>query len=125
MAVDILGRGNLRAPAAPARPCWPTEIAAALNKPLIQWHIKSAAKAQQGLSGSDAVSRLRNSQFGEAASTISAITSAGANLWDAFEANTASVLLIDEIDKANIEYPNDLLLELDHIELLIKNGPDP
>ena len=92
------------------------EIARALNKPLIQWHIKSTTKAQQGLYEYDAVSRLRDSQLGDPrVGDISNYIVRG-KLWEAFEADAAPVLLIDEIDKADIEFPNDLLLELDRME---------
>ncbi|WP_448190873.1 AAA family ATPase [Azospirillum sp. sgz301742] len=92
------------------------EIARALNKPLIPWHIKSTTKAQQGLYEYDAVSRLRDSQLGEErVHEISNYIVRG-KLWEAFEAPAAPVLLIDEIDKADIEFPNDLLLELDRME---------
>src|ERR1700748_2537815 len=92
------------------------EIARALGRPLIQWHIKSTTKAQQGLYEYDAVSRLRDSQLGDPrVGDISNYIVKG-KLWEAFEAETAPVLLIDEIDKADIEFPNDLLLELDRME---------
>ena len=92
------------------------EIAKALGKPLIQWHIKSTTKAQQGLYEYDAVSRLRDSQLGDPrVGDISNYIVKG-KLWEAFEADAAPVLLIDEIDKADIEFPNDLLLELDRME---------
>ena len=92
------------------------EIAKALGKPLIQWHIKSTTKAQQGLYEYDAVSRLRDSQLGDPkVGDISNYIIKG-KLWEAFEADAAPVLLIDEIDKADIEFPNDLLLELDRME---------
>jgi len=92
------------------------EIAKALGKPLIQWHIKSTTKAQQGLYEYDAVSRLRDSQLGDPrVGDISNYIVRG-KLWEAFEADEAPVLLIDEIDKADIEFPNDLLLELDRME---------
>ncbi len=92
------------------------EIAKALNKPLIEWHIKSTTKAQQGLYEYDAVSRLRDSQLGdERVHDISNYIVRG-KLWEAFDADEAPVLLIDEIDKADIEFPNDLLLELDRME---------
>jgi len=92
------------------------EIAKALGKPLIQWHIKSTTKAQQGLYEYDAVSRLRDSQLGDPrVGDISNYIVRG-KLWEAFEADAAPVLLIDEIDKADIEFPNDLLLELDRME---------
>src|SRR5687768_6976717 len=92
------------------------EVAAALGAPLITWHIKSTTKAQQGLYEYDAVSRLRDSQLGDPrVSDIRNYIRRG-KLWDAFEAQTRPVLLIDEIDKADIEFPNDLLLELDRME---------
>ena len=92
------------------------EIAKALGKPLIQWHIKSTTKAQQGLYEYDAVSRLRDSQLGDPrVGDISNYIVKG-KLWEAFEAEDPPVLLIDEIDKADIEFPNDLLLELDRME---------
>src|SRR6202044_3426065 len=91
------------------------EVAAALGHPLIEWHIKSTTKAQQGLYEYDAVSRLRDGQLGdERVHDIANYIKPG-KLWEAFEASGATppVLLIDEIDKADIEFPNDLLLELD------------
>ncbi len=92
------------------------EIAKALGKPLIQWHIKSTTKAQQGLYEYDAVKRLRDSQLGdERVHDISNYIMRG-KLWEAFEADEQPVLLIDEIDKADIEFPNDLLLEIDRME---------
>jgi MoxR-like ATPase len=92
------------------------EIAEALGRKLIAWHIKSTTKAQQGLYEYDAVARLRDSQLGDArVHDISNYIIKG-KLWEAFEADTAPVLLIDEIDKADIEFPNDLLLELDRME---------
>jgi MoxR-like ATPase len=92
------------------------EIAAALGRPLIEWHVKSTTKAQQGLYEYDAVSRLRDSQFGdEKVQNISNYIKKG-KLWEAFTAKDNPVLLIDEIDKADIEFPNDLLLELDRME---------
>ncbi len=92
------------------------EIARALGRKLIAWHIKSTTKAQQGLYEYDAVSRLRDSQLGEAkVHDISNYIVKG-KVWEAFEADQAPVLLIDEIDKADIEFPNDLLLELDRME---------
>ena len=92
------------------------EVAAALDMPLISWHIKSTTKAQQGLYEYDAVSRLRDSQLGdEKVHDIGNYIRKG-KLWEAFEADRQSVLLIDEIDKADIEFPNDLLLELDRME---------
>jgi MoxR-like ATPase len=95
------------------------EIARALGKPLIQWHVKSTTKAQQGLYEYDAVSRLRDSQLGDPrVHDISNYIVKG-KLWEAFEAEEAPVLLIDEIDKADIEFPNDLLLELDRMEFYV------
>jgi MoxR-like ATPase len=92
------------------------EIAKALNAPLLQWHIKSTTKAAQGLYEYDAVSRLRDSQLGDPkVSDISNYIRRG-KLWEAFTSAERPVLLIDEIDKADIEFPNDLLLELDRME---------
>lgn len=92
------------------------EVAAALGMPLIAWHIKSTTKAQQGLYEYDAVSRLRDSQLGnDKVHDIGNYIRKG-KLWEAFTAEQKSVLLIDEIDKADIEFPNDLLLELDRME---------
>ena len=92
------------------------EIAKALKAPLLTWHIKSTTKAQQGLYEYDAVSRLRDSQLGDSrVSDIRNYIKRG-KLWDAFTADERPVLLIDEIDKADIEFPNDLLLELDRME---------
>ena len=92
------------------------EVAAALGAPLITWHIKSTTKAQQGLYEYDAVSRLRDSQLGDPrVSEIGNYIKRG-KLWEAFVAPVRPVLLIDEIDKADIEFPNDLLLELDRME---------
>ena len=92
------------------------ELAAALGKPLLRWHIKSTTKAQQGLYEYDAVSRLRDSQLGEdRVHDIRNYIRKGM-LWQAFEADEQVVLLIDEIDKADIEFPNDLLTELDKME---------
>ena len=91
------------------------EVAKALEKPLIEWHIKSTTKAQQGLYEYDAVSRLRDSQLGdEKVHDITNYINKG-KLWEAFTAEELPVLLIDEIDKADIEFPNDLLLELDQM----------
>ena len=92
------------------------EVAIALGKPLIQWHIKSTTKAQQGLYEYDAVSRLRDSQLGDAKVHDIANYIRKGKLWEAFDASEQAVLLIDEIDKADIEFPNDLLLELDRME---------
>jgi MoxR-like ATPase len=92
------------------------EIARSLGAPLLSWHIKSTTKAQQGLYEYDAVSRLRDSQLGDPrVSDIGNYIKRG-KLWEAFESETRPVLLIDEIDKADIEFPNDLLLELDRME---------
>ncbi len=95
------------------------EVAAALGMPLFQWHIKSTTKAQQGLYEYDAVSRLRDSQLGDPrVHDISNYIVKG-KLWEAFESETQSVLLIDEVDKADIEFPNDLLRELDRMEFYV------
>lgn len=95
------------------------EVAQALNAPLIEWHIKSTTKAQQGLYEYDAVSRLRDGQLGdERVKSIGNYIKRG-KLWEAFAAEERSVLLIDEIDKADIEFPNDLLLELDRMEFFV------
>jgi len=92
------------------------EVAEALGLPLIAWHIKSTTKAQHGLYEYDAVSRLRDSQLGEArVKDIRNYIKRG-RMWDAFTTEGGAVLLIDEIDKADIEFPNDLLLELDRME---------
>ena len=92
------------------------EVAKAIKAPLIEWHIKSTTKAQQGLYEYDAVSRLRDSQLGdERVKDIKHYIKRG-KLWDAFTAAERPVLLIDEIDKADIEFPNDLLQELDRME---------
>ncbi len=95
------------------------EVARALGHPLIEWHIKSTTKAQQGLYEYDAVSRLRDGQLGdERVHDIGNYIVRG-KLWEAFEAPEPVVLLIDEIDKADIEFPNDLLLELDRMEFFV------
>lgn len=95
------------------------EVAKALNKPLIEWHIKSTTKARQGLYEYDAVARLRDSQLGnERVNDISNYIIKG-KLWDAFESEEQAILLIDEIDKADIEFPNDLLQELDRMEFFV------
>jgi len=95
------------------------EVAAGLGMPLLQWHIKSTTKAQQGLYEYDAVSRLRDSQLGdERVQDIANYIKKG-KLWEAFEADEQVVLLIDEIDKADIEFPNDLLVELDRMEFFV------
>jgi MoxR-like ATPase len=95
------------------------EVAAALDMPLLQWHIKSTTKAQQGLYEYDAVSRLRDSQLGdERVKDIHNYIIKGV-LWQAFTADQPVVLLIDEIDKADIEFPNDLLREIDRMEFYV------
>ena len=95
------------------------EIANALGKPLFEWHIKSTTKADQGLYEYDAVSRLRDSQLGdERVKDISNYIVRG-KVWDAFDSENKPVLLIDEIDKADIEFPNDLLRELDRMEFYV------
>jgi len=95
------------------------EVAKALNAPLITWHIKSTIKAQQGLYEYDAVTRLRDSQLGdERVKDVSNYIKKG-KLWEAFTSPTRPVLLIDEIDKADIEFPNDLLQELDRMEFFV------
>jgi MoxR-like ATPase len=92
------------------------EVARALGRPLYQWHVKSTTKAQQGLYEYDAVSRLRDSQLGDGrVGDIANYIKPGV-LWDAFASETPAVVLIDEIDKADIEFPNDLLRELDRME---------
>jgi hypothetical protein len=89
------------------------EVARSLKRPLVQWHIKSTTKAQQGLYEYDAVSRLRDSQLGDAhVGDIAHYIKRGV-LWEAFESESPAVVLIDEVDKADIEFPNDLLRELD------------
>lgn len=92
------------------------EVAAALGLPLLQWHVKSTTKAQQGLYEYDAVSRLRDSQLGDDRVKDIANYIVKGVLWQAFEADTPTVVLIDEVDKADIEFPNDLLRELDRME---------
>ncbi|WP_295558871.1 MoxR family ATPase [uncultured Hyphomicrobium sp.] len=95
------------------------EVARALGAPLIEWHIKSTTKAQQGLYEYDAVSRLRDGQLGdERVKDIRNYIKRG-KLWDAFVSEVRPVLLIDEIDKADIEFPNDLLQELDRMEFFV------
>ncbi|MBN4668234.1 MoxR family ATPase [Pandoraea nosoerga] len=95
------------------------EVAAALDMPLLQWHVKSTTKAQQGLYEYDAVSRLRDSQLGDERVRDIANYIVKGVLWQAFEADRPTVLLIDEIDKADIEFPNDLLRELDRMEFYV------
>lgn len=95
------------------------EVARALNMPLYQWHVKSTTKAHQGLYEYDAVSRLRDSQLGdERVHEIGNYIVKG-KLWEAFESEQRAVLLIDEVDKADIEFPNDLLQELDRMEFYV------
>jgi MoxR-like ATPase len=95
------------------------EVAAGLGKELIQWHIKSTTKAQQGLYEYDAVSRLRDSQLGDGkVEDIGQYIKRG-KLWEAFTSDEQVVLLIDEVDKADIEFPNDLLVELDRMEFFV------
>ncbi|MEE9588328.1 MAG: MoxR family ATPase [Hyphomicrobiaceae bacterium] len=95
------------------------EVADALGTPLIEWHIKSTTKAQQGLYEYDAVSRLRDSQLGDARVQDIAYYIKRGKLWDGFVMDERPVLLIDEIDKADIEFPNDLLQELDRMEFFV------
>jgi MoxR-like ATPase len=95
------------------------EIAAALGRPLHEWHIKSTTKAQQGLYDYDAVARLRDSQLGDDRVHDIANYIVRGKIWDAFASAEQSVLLIDEIDKADIEFPNDLLQELDRMEFFV------
>ena len=95
------------------------EVAKSLDLPLIEWHIKSTTKAQQGLYEYDAVTRLRDSKLvDERVKDISNYIQKG-NLWEAFTSEKKAVLLIDEIDKADIEFPNDLLQELDRMEFYV------
>jgi MoxR-like ATPase len=95
------------------------EVARALSRPLYEWHIKSSSKAQQGLYEYDAVSRLRDSQLGDARVHDIRNYIVKGRLWEAFESEVQPVLLIDEIDKADIEFPNDLLRELDRMEFFV------
>jgi MoxR-like ATPase len=95
------------------------EVAKRLNAPLLQWHIKSTTKAQQGLYEYDAVARLRDSQLGDSRVHDIGQYIVKGKLWQAFESDVPVVLLIDEIDKADIEFPNDLLLELDKMEFYV------
>ena len=94
------------------------QVAGSLNLQIFEWNIKSTTKAQQGLYEYDAVSRLRDSQLGAKISDVGKYIKKG-KLWSAFETKKKSVLLIDEIDKADIEFPNDLLQELDKMEFYI------
>src|SRR6266536_2371281 len=95
------------------------EVARALGMPILEWHIKSTTKAQQGLYEYDAVSRLRDSQLGDQRVHDIHNYIVKGMLWDAFVADARPVLLIDEIDKADIEFPNDLLQELDRMEFFV------
>ena len=95
------------------------EVADALKAPLITWHVKSTTKAQQGLYEYDAVTRLRDSQLGDPRVKDVKNYIRRGKLWDAFDMDVRPVLLIDEIDKADIEFPNDLLLELDRMEFFV------
>jgi len=95
------------------------EVAQALGRPLIEWHIKSTTKALQGLYDYDAVSRLRDSQLGDERVHDIANYIVRGKVWDAFDSDQQPVLLIDEIDKADIEFPNDLLQELDRMEFFV------
>lgn len=95
------------------------EVARSLGVPIIEWHIKSTTKAQQGLYEYDAVSRLRDSQLGDARVKDIRNYIRRGKLWEAFEMGVRPVLLIDEIDKADIEFPNDLLRELDRMEFYV------
>jgi MoxR-like ATPase len=95
------------------------EVARALNRPLHEWHIKSTTKAQHGLYEYDAVSRLRDSQLGDPKVKDIGNYIVQGMLWKAFESQTPAVLLIDEVDKADIEFPNDLLRELDRMEFYV------
>jgi len=95
------------------------EIAGALQRPLFEWHIKSTTKAQQGLYDYDAVARLRDSQLGDDRVHDIANYIVPGKVWEAFESDVQPVLLIDEIDKADIEFPNDLLQELDRMEFYV------
>ena len=95
------------------------QVAGALGLPIVEWHVKSTTKAQQGLYEYDAVSRLRDSQLGDERVHDVANYIRKGKLWQAFEADGKVVLLIDEIDKADIEFPNDLLQELDRMEFFV------
>ena len=95
------------------------EVASVLKRPLFEWHIKSTTKAQQGLYDYDAVARLRDSQLGDDKVHDIANYIVRGKIWEAFAAGEQSVLLIDEIDKADIEFPNDLLQELDRMEFYV------
>lgn len=95
------------------------EVARSLQRPLYRWHIKSTTKAQQGLYEYDAVSRLRDSQLGDAKVQDIGNYIVKGRMWEAFESDVQPVLLVDEIDKADIEFPNDLLHELDRMEFYV------
>ncbi len=95
------------------------EVAASLGLPLFEWHVKSTTKAQQGLYEYDAVSRLRDSQLGDPRVKDIGNYIVKGTLWQAFESDTPVVLLIDEVDKADIEFPNDLLREIDRMEFFV------
>ena len=95
------------------------EVSRALGYPLFEWHIKSTTKAQQGLYDYDAVARLRDSQLGDEKVHDIANYIVRGQVWEAFESDVQPVLLIDEIDKADIEFPNDLLQELDRMEFFV------
>ena len=95
------------------------QVAGALDLPIIEWHVKSTTRAQQGLYEYDAVSRLRDSQLGDARVNDVRNYIRKGKLWQAFEAQGKCVLLIDEVDKADIEFPNDLLQELDRMEFFV------
>ena len=95
------------------------QVAQALGVPLLEWHIKSTTKAQQGLYEYDAVSRLRDSQLGDPRVADIANYIVRGRLWDAFDSPEPAVVLIDEVDKADIEFPNDLLRELDRMEFYV------
>ena len=116
---------NFRATAASKKKAWyrktqlAEEIAAALNKPLLQWHVTLTTKAHQGLYEYEGVSGSRDSQMGEkAVKDVSSYIKPG-QLWQAFTAENKVVLLIDQIDKADLEFPNDLLVELDRMEFYV------
>ncbi|MDY6945407.1 MAG: MoxR family ATPase [Pseudomonadota bacterium] len=95
------------------------EVARSLQRPLYRWHIKSTTKAQQGLYEYDAVSRLRDSQLGDAKVQDIGNYIVKGRLWEAFDSDVQPVLLVDEVDKADIEFPNDLLHELDRMEFYV------
>jgi MoxR-like ATPase len=95
------------------------EISGALGRPIFEWHVKSTSKAQQGLYEYDAVSRLRDSQLGDPKVADIRNYIVRGKLWEAFDSETQPVLLIDEIDKADIEFPNDLLREIDRMEFYV------